>query len=247
MWTLSTNNIAPQIANQVAAGYFRNIGTKSIIETSVEVYYKTMTNQLEYIQNASLLLNETYEGQLLAGLGRSYGVELFARKNEGRLTGWVSYTFSRSERQTESLNQNNWYPARFDKTHNLNVIASYNLTKRIELGANFVFTTGAPSTFPNSKISVQGLNYAHIENDARNNYRITPYHRVDLSVTFKPKFKENRKWYGEWVVSVYNVYARKNAFTIYFRTNAEDPKKTEAVQYTIISTVIPSVSYNFKF
>ncbi|MFZ9956782.1 MAG: TonB-dependent receptor [Flavobacteriales bacterium] len=247
MWTLSTNNIAPQIANQVAAGYFRNIGTKSIVETSVEVYYKTMTNQLEYIQNASLLLNETYEGQLLAGLGRSYGVELFARKNEGRLTGWVSYTFSRSERQTESINQNNWYPARFDKTHNVNLIASYNLTKRIELGANFVFTTGAPSTFPNSKISVQGLNYAHIANDARNNYRITPYHRVDLSITFKPKVKENRKWYGEWVVSVYNVYARKNAFTIYFRTNPEDPKQTQAVQYTIISTVIPSVSYNFKF
>ncbi len=247
MWTLSTNNIAPQIANQVAAGYFRNIGTKSIIETSVEVYYKTMTNQLEYIQNASLLLNETYEGQLLAGLGRSYGVEFFARKNEGRLTGWMSYTFSRSERQTESINQNNWYPARFDKTHNLNVIASYNLTKRIELGANVVFTTGAPSTFPNSKISVQGLNYAHIANDGRNNYRITPYHRVDLSVTFKPKVKENRKWYGEWVVSVYNVYARKNAFTIYFRTNPEDPKQTQAVQYTIISTVIPSVSYNFKF
>lgn len=247
MWSLSTNNLKPQIVDQVAGGYFRNFGKKSIIETSVEVYYKWMQNQLEYIKNANLLLNETYEAQLISGIGRSYGVELFARKNEGKLNGWISYTFSRSERQTESINQNNWYPTRFDKTHNLNIVASYNLNKRIEFGANFVFTTGAPSTFPNSKIMVQGLSYAHIENDARNNFRISPYHRVDLSVTIKPKFKENRKWYGEWVFSIYNVYARKNAFTVYFRIDPENSKKTQAVQYTVVGTIIPSVSYNFKF
>ena len=247
MWTLSTNNIKPQLADQVAAGYFRNFRGKAMLETSVEVYYKWMQNQLEYIKKADLLLNEVYEAQLLSGIGRSYGAEFFVRKNEGKLTGWVSYTFSRSERQTESINQNSWYPTRFDKTHNFNAVASYNITKRIEIGANFVFTTGAPSTFPNSKITVQGINYAHIQNDSRNNFRISPYHRLDLSITIKPKEKENRKWYGEWVISAYNVYARQNAFTVYFRTNPDDPKKTQAVQYTVVGTIIPAVSYNFKF
>ncbi|MCX6181729.1 MAG: TonB-dependent receptor, partial [Bacteroidetes bacterium] len=247
MWTISTNNIKPQLADQVAIGYFRNVGTKQVIETSAEVYYKWMQNQLDYIKNASLLLNETYESSLLAGKGRSYGLELYAKKSEGRFTGWASYTFSRSERKVESINQNNWYPTRFDKTHNLSLILSYSISKRVEVSANFVYSTGVPSTFPNSRFVVQSYVIPNTENDARNNFRITPYHRLDLSATFKPKAKENRKFYGEWVVSVYNVYARENAFTIYFQSDPKDATKTQAIRYTIIGTAIPSISYNFNF
>jgi hypothetical protein len=247
MWSLSTNNIKPQLADQLALGYFRNFGTKHVIETSAEVYYKWMQNQLDYIKNAALLLNEKYEGDLLAGNGRSYGLELYAKKSEGRLTGWASYTFSRSERKVASINQDNWYPTRFDKTHNLSLILSYSINKRIDVSANFVYSTGVPSTFPNSKFGVQTYIIPYTDNDARNNFRVTPYHRLDLSLTYKPKHKEGRKLNGEWVVSVYNVYARQNAFTIYFQTDPNDPTKTQAVRYTIIGIAIPSISYNFNF
>ncbi|MFM7023941.1 MAG: TonB-dependent receptor [Flavobacteriales bacterium] len=247
MWSLSTNNIKPQLADQVAMGYFHNFGSKHIIETSAEVYYKWMQNQLDYIKNASLLLNDKYEGDLLPGLGRSYGLELYAKKSEGRFTGWASYTFSRSEKKVESINQSKWYPTRFDKTHNLSLILSYSITPRIEASANFVYSTGVPSTFPNSRYVVQGYIIPNTENDARNNFRVTPYHRLDLSVTIKPKEKENRKFYGEFVISVYNVYARQNAFTIYFQTDPNDATKTQAVRYTIIGRAIPALSYNFNF
>ena len=247
MWTISTNNIKPQLADQAAMGYFRNFGEKHVIEVSAEVYYKWMQNQLDYIKNASLLLNEKFEGDLLGGNGRSYGLELYAKKSEGRFTGWASYTLSRSERKVASINQSNWYPTRYDKTHNFNLILAYALTKRIDVAANFVYSTGVPSTFPNSRYVVQGYIIPNTENDARNNFRVTPYHRLDLSVTLNPKVKENRKFYGEWVFSVDNVYARENAFTIYFQADPNDATKTQAIRYTIIGTAIPSVSYNFNF
>jgi len=246
MWTLSTNNLKPQLADQGALGYFRNF-FKNKLETSVEVYYKWMQNQLEYIKNADVFLNETYEAQLLNGVGRAYGAEFFVRKSEGRLNGWMSYTLARTERKASSINMNDWFPSRFDRTHNLNIVLSYNLTKRIEVAANFIYTSGTPSTFPNSKIALQEIKYAYIENDARNNYRIPDYHRLDLSLTLKPKKKENRKWYGEWVFSVYNVYSHSNAFSVYFQTNPNNPSKTQAIQYSMIAKPIPSFSYNFKF
>ena len=193
VWTPSTNNIQPQKADQYVLGYFKNFGKNNDFETSVEGYYKTMHNQVEYINNADLLLNKYLEGDLLNAKGRAYGLEFFVKKNKGKFTGWVSYTLARTERQTPAINKNEWYPSRFDRTHNLNVIASYDLTERWSVSANFIFGSGTPLSLPPNKFEYQGFKVPHNPEDFRNNYRITPYHRLDLSATLKKRKKEGKE------------------------------------------------------
>ncbi|GAB3327914.1 TonB-dependent receptor [Larkinella ripae] len=260
VWTPSTNNIKPQVGDQLAGGYFRNFGkTGREFEASVEVYYKWLQNQVDYIDGAELLLNKYLEGDLLNGKGRAYGAEFYVKKNRGPLTGWVSYTLAKTERFVDGINNNRWYPTRFDKRHTLNAVALYDLNKRLSFSATFALASGTPGTFPTNGYLFQGYLVPHNAENSRNNYRIPPYHRLDLSATLENrKRKPEQRWESNWVFSVYNAYARKNPFSVFFR-QAEDKRTVtlngepvqipvaEAVRYSVFATVIPSATYNFKF
>lgn len=280
VWTPSTNNIRPQLADQLAGGYFKNFGPSgNAYEASVEVYYKWMQNQLDYIDGANLLLNKYLEGDLLSGKGRAYGAEFFLKKNTGAVHGWISYTLAKTERQVNGINKDKWFPSRFDRRHTFNTVLLYDPVKangnpsRWSFSGTFVLSTGTPATFPTNQFQYQGYVVPHNADYARNNYRIPVYHRLDVAATLQGKRTrangKARKNQDNWVFSVYNVYNRKNPFSVYFRqavptyvdkvlTSADgkitfDTKelqgsnKTEAVRYSIFATMIPSVTYNFKF
>ncbi len=246
IWLPTTNNIKPQIADQIAIGYFRNF-KQNKYETSAEIYVKDFQNQIDYIDNADIFFNEELEGELLSGDGRAYGIELYVKKNTGKLTGWVSYTLSRSERQVNGISNDEWYPTRFDRMHNLSIVNSYELNKKWSFSANFVYSTGTPATFPTNRYEIQGVVVAHNVDNQRNNFRIPAYHRLDLSATLTPEKNKDRRIKGEWVFSVYNVYNRRNPFSIYFEQNENNPQQTDAIRYAVIGSFVPAVSYNFNF
>ncbi|MEM1320155.1 MAG: TonB-dependent receptor [Bacteroidota bacterium] len=251
VWTPSTNNIKPQLADQVALGYFKNFKNNTFV-TSAEIYYKDFQNMVEYIDGADLLLNEFLEGDLLTGDGRAYGFELQIEKKKGRLTGWMSYTLARTERRVDGINNNDWYASRFDQTHNFSTTLFYDLNKRWSLSANFVLNSGTPATFPTNNFELQGYIIPNNSNSTRNNVRIPVYHRLDISATLQGKKREGKRWSGNWVFSVYNIYSRRNPFTIYFqqqdlRPANGDPIQTEAVRLSVVGNFIPSVAYNFNF
>lgn len=253
VWTPSTNNIEPQMADQFAVGYFQNLKDNKY-EVSAELYYKKMDNVLDYIVNPApdLLLNEFLEGDVLAAQGRAYGLELMVQKTKGRLNGWVSYTLARTELQTEGINNGEWYPSRFDQTHNLSLTGFYETKKRWSFSANFSLISGTPVSFANGGYYQQGFFIPHNSNETRNNARIPAYHRLDVSATLEGKKNKDRRWQGQWVFSIYNVYGRRNAFSVYQRQSqdrigAGTPVTTEAVQLSVFGSMIPSVSYNFEF
>ena len=251
IWTPSTNNIRPSTADQVAFGYFQNLNDNTY-ELSAEVYYKTMNNLVDYIDGADLLLNQFIEGDLIEGEGRAYGIELMAKKTKGKFSGWLSYTLARTERQTPGINGGEWYASRFDQLHNLSLTGFYEINDRWTTSANFAFNTGSPTTFPTTRYTIQGFVVPHNANEERNNVRLPNYHRLDLSITRKGKIKEGKRWTGDWVFSVYNVYNRKNAFSIFFaqedgRIPIGSSVNTDAYRLSVIGSFIPSVSYNFKF
>lgn len=244
IWLPTNKYIKPLVANQVAAGYFRNF-RRNTIETSVEFYYKDMQNVLDYKDGAELFLNEDLETELLTGSGYAYGMEFLAKKQEGRFTGWLSYTLSRSMRKIPGINNGRAYPSTYDRTHDLSLVSSYELSRRITVSANWVFSTGNPVTFPVAKYDIQGNTLFYYAE--RNSNRIPDYHRMDLSMTYNPKKNETRKVKRTLNVSFYNVYARRNAYSIYFRQNEDNPAKVEATRLSIIGTVIPSITYNINF
>jgi len=251
VWTPSTNNIRPSTADQVAFGYFQNLNDNTY-ELSAEVYYKTMNNLVDYIDGADLLLNQFIEGDLIEGEGRAYGIELMAKKTKGKINGWLSYTLARTERQTPGINGGEWYASRFDQLHNLSLTGFYEINDRWTTSANFAFNTGSPTTFPTTRYTIQGFVVPHNANEERNNVRLPNYHRLDLSITRKGKIKKGKRWTGDWVFSVYNVYNRKNAFSIFFaqedgRIPIGSSVNTDAYRLSVIGSFIPSVSYNFKF
>ncbi len=246
VWTPSSNNIKPQLSDQVALGIFKNFGN-NMYETSVEIYYKTLQNQIDYIRNADLLLNPAVEADLLFGKGRAYGSEFFVKKNKGDFNGWVSYTLARTERKIDGLNNNDWFASRIDKTHNLSVVMIYDINKKWSMGSTFSFSTGTPASFPTNKFLWQGIALPHNFTDDRNTYRIPNSHRLDLSATRKNKHALFKKGESEWVFSVYNVYNRKNPFSVYVQQNKDNPSQTEAIQYSVFASILPSITYNFKF
>lgn len=251
VWSPSTNNIKPQIGDQYALGYFRNF-KDNLFELSTEVYYKPMNNLIDYIDGADLLLNDYLEGDLLNSIGRAYGIEIYLKKNKGKFTGWLSYTLARSEQKTEGINQSQYYPTRFDQAHNLSMSGFYTINERWSLSANFSFITGTPSTFPTNQIQVQGYGIPHNAEGVRNNQRIPYYHRLDLSATLNGKKKPGKRWEHYWVFGFYNTYARKNPYSIYFNPSDQRPPEglpapNEAIQLSVIGTIIPSVSFNFKW
>jgi hypothetical protein len=252
IWTPASNNIRPQLSDQVAIGYFRNFKDNTY-EFSVETYYKLLDNIVDYVDNADLVLNPLVEGDLIEGEGRAYGLELFVEKKKGLFTGFASYTLARTERRIPGINNTEWYPSRFDQTHNFSFTGFYELNKRWTLSSTFALITGTPITFPTSRFEQQGFVIPHNSQDSRNNVRIPVYHRLDVGATLKGKDRPGRKWKGEWVFSVYNIYNRRNPFAIFFGTQGDGrpptsgPINTEATKLSVIGSFIPSVSYNFKF
>lgn len=243
IWFPASPNVKPQISDQVALGYFRNF-KENTFEASVEGYYKYMQNAVDFKDHAELLLNKEIEGELRFGEAQSYGLEFMIRKQKGDLTGWVSYTLSKARREMKDINNGNPYDASYDRPHDISIVLNYNFSKRLVGGLNWVYSSGLPVTFPTGR-AVWGNKIVPIYSD-RNDYRMPDYHRLDVSLTLKPKDKPNRKFYGEWNLSVYNAYARKNPWTINFQQDPNDPYTTYA-EMTYLFSIIPSISYNFKF
>ncbi len=243
VWFPASPNVRPQIADQIALGYFKNF-RKNTIETSVEVYFKTMENTIDFKDHAELLLNKYLEGELRFGSSYSYGVELMLRKPRGKLNGWIAYTYSRSMRNITGINDGKEYPAYYDVPHDLSIVLNYEVTPRILVSGNWIYSTGKPVTFPTGRAVIDGA-IMPIYSE-RNSYRMEDYHRLDLALTLKPKPKENRKFYWEWVFSVYNAYNRHNAWAYNFTQDPGDPLTTYA-EKTYLFGIVPSVTFNFKF
>lgn len=243
IWFPSSPNIKPSIADQVALGYFRNF-RHNTLETSVEVYYKKMNSVIDFRDHAQLLLNKQLDGELRIGNAWAYGLEMMVKIPDGRLNGWVSYTLSTSKRKVAQINNGNVYSAPYDKPHNISVVLNYEISNRIIISANWVYATGIPVTYPTGR-AVIGNKIVPIYSD-RNAYRLPDYHRLDIAATLKAKPKEGRRWHGEWNFSVYNAYARRNAWTINFVQDDKNPNNTYA-EKTYLFSIIPSITYNFTF
>jgi hypothetical protein len=241
LYILNSNNVKPEIADQVAAGYFRNFNQDQY-EFSAELYYKTMQNQIEYRSGTDLRGNNNVEADLLYGEGRAYGLELFAKKRFGRVNGWVGYTLSKTERRFDDINSGNWFYAKQDRTHDVSVVGIFKLRPRLTLSSTFVYNTGSAVTFPAGKYQLNGKTVFYYSE--RNSDRMPDYHRLDLSATIEPK--PNKKLQSSWSFGLYNVYNRQNAFAIDFEDDPDDPNRTQAVRTTLFG-IIPSVSWNFKF
>lgn len=249
VWTPSDNYIKPQIADQVALGYFKNFKEDNY-SLEAETFYKTIKNRIDYIDGADLIANEALEQVILNGEMRSYGLELLLRKNTGKFTGWIAYTLSKSEQKTPGrtanetgINNGKWYRSAYDKTHNLAITSSYKLNKKWNFGANFTLQTGQPVTYPNGQYTYLGITVPSY--GTRNENNLPLYHHLDISATLTPKSSQTKKWKGEWVFSIYNLYGRKNAASISFRQN-QDSGANEAIKLSIFG-MVPAVSYNFKF
>lgn len=240
LWIPSTPLVRPEMGDQWAAGYFRSFN-RNAYEISVEAYYKLLSDLVEYEDGADAFLNPDLEAELVFGQGRAYGAEFFVKKNQGALTGWISYTLSRSERQFDAINEGEWFSARQDRTHNLSVVASYQLSPKLTLSGAWVYYTGDAVTFPVGKYEIDG-EIITLYGD-RNANRMPDYHRLDLGLTWV--IRDRAGWYSDLNFSVYNVYNRKNAFSIDFREN-EITNSSEAVQ-TALFGIVPAVTWNFKF
>lgn len=245
LWVPSTYLVQPQISWQYAAGYFRNF-KENTYETSVEIYYKDMRNQVEYKEGYTPGLADP-EDEFVFGKGWSYGAEFFVNKARGRFTGWVGYTLSWTWRQFKDLNNGNRYPTRFDRRHDLSVVGNYEINQKWKIGGVFVYGTGNATTFPESFFIIDGV--LTQEYSQLNQYRLGAYHRMDLAATYTPIPKKKRKWQSHWVFSIYNVYSRYNPYFIYFDQTGspyDGTLKVEARQVSLFP-ILPTVTWNFKF
>ena len=211
-------------------------------ETSVEVYYKDMHGQVDYKDGANVLLNQNVEADLTYGIGRSYGLEVFIKKRTGKFTGWIGYTLGKTEKQFDQINNGEWYSARQDRRHDISIVGSYHINEKWTLSANWIYYTGDAVTFPSGQYVIDGRTVPLYSE--RNGYRMPDYHRLDISATLLGK--QTRRIKSSWNFSLYNVYARENAYSITFREKEDLPGVNEAVQVSLFS-LIPSVTWNFKF
>lgn len=248
VWTPSGRYIEPQKLDQIAAGFYRNFSQNYSLE--VEAFYKKVKNRLDYIDGANLIANNAIEQVILRGEARAYGLEVLLRKNSGRFTGWLAYTFSTSEQRTPGrtkmepgINNSRWYPTAYDKPHDLSLTASYELSKKWNLSANFVYQTGLPTTYPTAQYKFENLTIPVYS--PRNSNRLPDYHRLDVSATYTPQKERKTSYRSSWNFGIYNLYARKNAVSLSFRNN-EDTGRNEALRLSLFG-IVPSVTYNFKF
>lgn len=247
IWRPSGKFIQPATADQVALGYFQNLFDNQV-KISVEAYYKWFSNLVDYKDGADLIFEENIEKELLTGDGRAYGLELMIEKKSGWFTGWISYTLARSERRVQGelratqINGGEWYPANFDKPHDLTIVLNAQINDDWNIGANFAYQTGRPVTYPDALSEFQGVYYPVYSN--RNGARIPHYHRLDLSATYT--FTKARYWEQSLSFGVYNLYGRNNPYSIFFRQD-QDTGQPQAVQLSIFAAPIPFVTYNFNF
>ena len=252
-WFSVNQNIKPQRADQVAVGLFKNFDIG--LETSAEVYYKWLKNQIDYRDNAQLAFNENLDGELLIGDGWAYGAEFYVAKTEGSSSGFVSYTWAKTIRQINGISGDNPYVAGFDRRHNLSVVFTQKFSKRLLATASFVFASGQPLTTPVGKYFYNGEWQTTYNDQERNNFRLPAYHRADIGVTLKGKEKPNKRLKSSWNFSIYNLYNRENPYALYFReiSNTDLEKfpeaqvgNTAAFQTTLFK-IIPAITWNFEF
>ena len=249
VWAPSDHYLKPQLLDQVALGYFQNLKNDQF-SLEIETFFKKIKDRVDYIDGANLIANEAIERVVLNGRARAYGLEVLFRKNTGRFKGWLSYTLSRTEQQVKGrtavetgINNGNWYKTGFDKLHNLAIVANYKGSEKWRFGANLTFQTGQPVTFPNGQYQYEGITVPNFS--SRNENNLPSYHRLDVSATLTPSKNKGRKWQGEWVFGIYNIYNRQNAASITFRQN-KDTGSNEALRLSIFG-IVPSATYNFKF
>lgn len=240
-WIGNSYNIKPEIADQLSVGYSRNFNDNSF-ELNAEAYYKSMRNQIDYRDGADINTVPDIESELLFGKGRAYGLEILLKKKKGKLTGWIGYTLSKTERRIDGINNGRWYNAKQDRTHDLSVVAVYNLTQRWTFSGSFVYSTGNAVTFPTGKYVLNGMTI--YQYGSRNADRMPATHRLDISATYEKPSR--RKYQGSWSFGLYNVYGRQNPFSMTFKENKTDPQRIDAVQTSLFRWV-PSVTYNFRF
>jgi outer membrane receptor for ferric coprogen and ferric-rhodotorulic acid len=249
-WKLSDMYLEPQTGMQYSLGFYRNL-MGGQLEASVEGYYKTMDNYLDYRSGAQLLMNEHLETEVLPTEGRAYGVEFMLKKSKGKLNGWIGYTYSRTElRQSDArislpANKGEWYPAEYDKPHDIKLVGNYQFTQRYSASLNVDYSTGRPQTMPVSQYysnTIGAISYVFSE---RNGVRIPDYFRMDLSFNIKPTHRLNAKAYTFFTVGVYNLTGRKNVYSIYFQNEGKDGMK--GYRMSIFGAPIPYASFNVKF
>jgi len=243
IWFPANPNVKPQKSDQLAAGYYRNFH-RNQFETSLEIYYKWIRNAIDFKDHADLLLNKYLDGELRTGKAYSYGVEIMVKKKQGLVTGWLSYTYSRSMRQIEEINQGQPYPAPYDKPHDLSVVLNFDPTRQLSLGLTWVYMTGQAVTFPEARFEYGGTIIPVYS--SRNAHRLPDYHRLDFSCNWKFKVKKGRKFRQSINLSIYNLYNRKNAWVVNFENDPEIPNATYA-EKTYLFGILPTLTYNFNF
>ncbi|MCB2408656.1 TonB-dependent receptor [Hymenobacter sp. BT178] len=247
IWKLSDGNIRPQIGDQYSVGYYRNFKSNTI-ETSVETYYKSMHDFVDYKSGATLILNHHIETDVVNAEGKAYGVEVMVKKLTGKLNGWVSYTYSRSLVRVNAattgdmVNGGKYYPSNFDKPHDVTMIGNYRFSRRFSTSLNFTYNTGRPITLPLVKYYVG--NSMRVYYSERNAYRVPDYYRLDLALNIEGNHKIKKLAHGSWTVAVYNLTGRKNPYSVYFKA---EQGKINGYQLSIFGQPIPTVTYNFKF
>jgi hypothetical protein len=240
-WIGNSYNIKPEIADQVSAGFSRNF-KENAFELNTEAYYKSMQHQIDYRDGADINTVPDIESELLFGKGRAYGIEILLKKKKGKLTGWVGYTLSKTERRIDGINNGKWYNAKQDRTHDLSIVGIYTLSSRWTLSGAFIYTTGNAVTFPTGKYVLNGMTM--YQYSSRNADRMPATHRLDLSVTYEKPSK--RRYHSSWSFGLYNIYGRQNPYSMSFKENKNDPRRIDAVQTSLFRWV-PGVTYNFNF
>jgi hypothetical protein len=253
-WKSADSHIKPLISDQFSIGLFKN-PEKGLFETSIEVYYKNLQNLFEYKNGAELVMNHHIETDIINADGYAYGLELYARKNAGRLNGWISYTYSRTMRKTDNnfpdevINGGNYYPSVYDRPHDLSTVMNYQISRRWRFSGNFVLMSGRPITLPEQKYMFDGRQVVYYSD--RNKYRMPLYNRMDVSITLDDNLYKKRTWKGSWTFSVYNLYGRKNPYSVFYRKD-QSIQNPNGVPYSLyelslIGVPVPSITYNFKF
>lgn len=247
IWKLSDTYIKPLVGDQISLGYYQNIPKKSL-ELSVEAYYKTMQNFLDYKGGAELIMNHHIETDVLNADGIAYGAELMIKKSSGKLNGWFSYAYSRSllktqgETETETINRGEYYPSNYDKPHALNLIGNYKFSRRFSFSLNMVYSTGRPITLPVAQYTLEGS--GRLLYSDRNQFRIPDYFRTDLSFNIEGNHKIKKLAHSSWSLSVYNLTGRRNAYSVYFTS---ENGVVKGYKLSIFGNPIPTITYNFRF
>lgn len=246
-WKLSDPHLTPQIADQVSLGLYKNF-LGGGLETSIETYYKNITGLKDYKVAATLLMNEHIETEIVNCRGKAWGAELLIRKPSGKLNGWLSYTYSRilqkstGDFREEKINNNDWFPAIYDKPHSFSFVGNYRFSRRISMSTNVVYSTGRPITFPVAKYNFRNGKFLHYSD--RNEYRIEDYFRWDLSFNLDGNLRTDQIAHSYWSLSVYNVTGRNNVYSVYFISGKD---KVQGYKMSVFAEPIVSLSYNFRF